>query len=126
MKLSTLLLFISALSSCSPNYEFGDKDLTTKLQVTKWADLKENPSRYLNDTILISGTYHSGFEDSSIKRNSDMIWVSSFNPLQIDQELEEKIINRNIKIVGLFNPNDKGHLGQYLGSIEEIYYLKTE
>ena len=126
MKLINLLIFILALSSCSANYELGNKDLLIDLHATQWTDLKENPNKYLNDTILISGKYHSGFEDSSIKRGSDRIWLSSFNPLKIDQKLEEKIIDRNIIIVGLFNPNNKGHLSQYLGSIEEIYYLKTK
>ena len=126
MKLRNLLIFLLALSSCSANYELGDKDLLIDLHTTQWTDLKENPSKYLNDTILISGKYHSGFEDASIRRGSEKIWLHSFAPLKIDQELEEKLIDRNITIVGLFNPNNKGHLSQYLGSIEVVYYLKTK
>ena len=126
MKFLILLLFTLVLISCAEKYEFGDKDLINGLSETRWTDLKENTDNYDNDTILISGRFHTGFEDFSINKSSDGIWLNSFDPLSINQEVEEKINNRDVKLFGLFNPNKRGHLGRYLGTIEEVYYLKTE
>lgn len=126
MKFLILMIFTLTLSSCSENYEFGDKDLIIDLKEIQWPDLKECPDQYNEDTILISGRFHYSFEDVSINQDSDGIWLNSFNSLLVDQEFQQKMDNRNIKLFGLFNSSDKGHLGRYLGTIEKVFYLKIE
>ena len=78
-----------------------------------------------NDTLLISGEFHYSFEDVSINKDSNRIWVNSIGQTVGGEEIVENLHDRDIEVYGLFNSKDKGHLGQYLGTIEKIYYLRT-
>jgi len=74
-----------------------------------------SPEKFDEKEIEISGVYHARFEDVAIYLNSDSdtekaMWV------ELDGSNEE-LDGKRIKLKGKFDINDKGHLGQYMGTI---------
>ena len=121
------MILVLILSSCSLKEEFGNKTLMSNANEIDWNDLITNPNNYHNDTILVKGKYKSYFENSTlINSDSIGIWIEPMNWNEIGLKEYENLINENILVLGKFNSVSKGHLGQHLGTISEIYYLKKE
>ncbi|AHM59332.1 hypothetical protein D770_05325 [Flammeovirgaceae bacterium 311] len=120
------LILALALGSCSTNVEVSDGRDLRNVKHISWDELKVDPSKFDDDTIMISGEFHNLFEDVSINHNSDRIWINSFKPIIGDEEFMNDYSDRDITVYGLFNSKEKGHLSQYLGTIENVFYVKIE
>lgn len=105
--------------------------------------LLNSPSDYKGKVLEVIGVFHTDFEESAIYSSSfninkkQSIWItfnSDYYPL-IDNKTEvnllssyqtiEKINKKKIRIRGKFNPNSKGHLSMYSGTIENVFYVEV-
>lgn len=83
------------------------------------ADLLSSPAQYEGKSVVVTGYYYSRFEHSAIypdprdPENSGMddgLWLYGLSPfLEFD--------GRYLVVSGIFNSKNKGHLGQWPGSI---------
>lgn len=89
-----------------------------------------SPDKFHNQEIEITGVFHEQFEDHAIylSRTSDKkeaLWVDFseiFTLLNSFSGLDGQIVT----ITGRFDKNDKGHLGQYQGSLKEAKLIIDE
>jgi hypothetical protein len=82
--------------------------------------LLQNPAQYHGKEIEIRGILHFRFEDSAIyfSRNSKnrALWVDfQVDELSNIQELD----GRRVRLKGVFDHSDKGHLNQYFGALKD-------
>jgi len=83
------------------------------------ANLISNPEKFEGKSVVVTGYYYSRFEHSAIyptQRNadssewSDGLWVYGLSPfLEFDDQ--------RVAVSGIFSSKNKGHLGQWSGSI---------
>lgn len=83
------------------------------------AELIASPDKFDGRSIVVTGYYYSGFELSALypsRRNpensetDDGLWIYGLSPfLDLD--------GRHIAVSGIFNSKEKGHLGQWPGSV---------
>ena len=83
----------------------------------------KSPDMFHGQEIIITGIFHEQFEDNAIyltetNDKSEAIWVD-FSKMFMLLNTFTKLDRQKIKIIGTFDKNDKGHLGQYAGSIKE-------
>ena len=82
---------------------------------------------YHGEYIETSGIFYSAFEQFAIltkKRSggSRAIWLDTNRDLKINSDLFEKMNGNTIHIKGRIDTTRTGHMGQYLATIEEIYF----
>lgn len=88
-------------------------------------------TEFHNQKIELTGYYFSEFELSGLferKRShtDEAIWVNFSDELreQITDEQFQKLLGRKLKVQGMYNAKSRGHLMQYIGTIE-INFLET-
>jgi len=97
--------------------------------------LKNSPVRYHSHFVEISGFYEWGTEQSSVSEKFNekpMIWINfSFDlvdSLEKDDLPNEsiflKMIGKKLKIRGVVDTNDHGHLGGYFATIRNICFVE--
>lgn len=83
------------------------------------ASLISNPSRFEGKSVVVTGYYYSRFEHSGIypsRRDPDTsewddgLWLYGLSPFL-------KLDDRSVTVSGIFSSKNKGHLGQWPGSI---------
>lgn len=83
------------------------------------ANLISNPSRFDGKSVAVTGYYYSRFEHSAIYPSQrdpntsewiDGLWLYGLSPFL-------KRDDRYVTVSGIFSSKDKGHLGQWPGSI---------
>ena len=122
-----IFLFIGLLVSCNPNKtEFGNADLSNKIELTDINDLNKNPTDFDNDTLKIIGELHLDLENKGIFDQSGKIWVESFKPATELDSVWKKLNGKKVEIIGFYKAGKTGHLGIYNGQFKEIYYIKAE
>lgn len=122
-----ILIFIGLLVSCNANEaEFGDAELSQKIELTNIRDLVKNPTEFDNDTLKISGELHLDLENKGVFYKSQKIWIDSFKPATELDSVWEKMNGKKVEIIGLYKTGKTGHLGLYDGQLKEVYYIKTE
>jgi hypothetical protein len=135
--LTIIVLFLVTLSYCkshkSTGIVYADTSQTVNaIRVNIWQLLPVYNGKF----VEIEGVYRHGFEMSALfpneksKSEEKAIWIEftrDLTNLQTNKQLFEKgfgelkkIYNRRIKVVGVFNENNKGHLDSYLGGVENI------
>ena len=84
---------------------------------------------YHGEYIETSGIFYSAFEQFAIftKRRSIIggaraFWLDTNRGLEINSDLFEKMNGKTIHIKGRIDTTRTGHMGQYLATIEEIYF----
>ncbi|MGV6832046.1 MAG: hypothetical protein ACWA5P_10875 [bacterium] len=121
------LIFIGLLVSCNTKKaEFGNADLSQKINLTKITDLKEKLPEFDNDTLRITGELHVDLENKGIFYNSEKIWIDSFKPATELDTVWRKMNGKTVEIIGRYKSGKTGHLGLYNGKFTEIYYIKTK
>ncbi len=122
-----ILIFIGLLVSCNSNkIEFGDDELSQKIELTNISVLIENPTEFDNDTLKIIGEFHLTMENRGIYWKSQQIWIDSFKPATELDSVSKNMNGKKVEIIGLYKAGKTGHLGLYDGQLKEIYYIKTE
>lgn len=90
-----------------------------KPQVVAISGLIANPDRFEGRAIIVSGFYYSSFEHSAIYPTErdpttstwqDGLWINGVSPFS-------SVSNEYVAVSGIFTSKQKGHLGQWPGSI---------
>ncbi len=125
------LVLIFFLCSCTKQYEFGlQKEIKEK---TNLKQIAQSPSSYSSEIIELTGFYFCGFEESGLhetrinRNNGQAIWVELGLDIQekgLDYNTLQEFNGKKIKVQGVFDPDEKGHLSHYLGTIK-VDYLTT-
>jgi len=122
-----ILIFIGLIISCNSNkIEFGNTELSQKIELTNISDLMQNPTGFDNDTLKIVGELHLDLENKGIFSKSEKIWINSFKPATELDSVWKRINGKKVEIIGLYKAGNTGHLGLYNGQLKEIYYIKTK
>jgi hypothetical protein len=122
-----ILIIIGLIISCNSNkIEFGNADLSQKLELTNIRDLMKKPTEFNNDTLKIIGEFHLTMENRGIYWKSQQIWIDSFKPATELDSVWKNMNGKKVEIIGLYKAGKTGHLGLYNGQFKEIYYIKTE
>tara|TARA_R100000544_G_C2205167_1_gene48875 strand:- start:24 stop:371 length:348 start_codon:yes stop_codon:yes gene_type:complete len=113
--------------SCNSNkVEFGNTELSQKIELTNISDSLQNPTEFDNDTLKIVGELHLDLENKGVFAKSEKIWIKSFKPATELDSVWKKMNRRKVEIIGLYKAGKTGHLGLYNGQLKEIYYIKTK
>jgi len=122
-----ILIFIGLIISCNSNkIEFGNIELSQKIELTNISDLMQNPTGFDNDTLKIVGELHLDLENKGFFSKSEKIWINSFKPATELDSVWKRINGKKVEIIGLYKAGKTGHLGLYNGQLKEIYYIKTK
>lgn len=146
---SFLIIFFSILlQGCSLGTNKKNPIYTGQLNASsKKVGIKElikNPDIYKNEVIEVTGTYIRGVEECALYINTSGInrdtkkalWISfddEYYPL-VDSiskinllssyKTIEQIQGKKVRIKGTFNPDSKGHLEMFFGTIENVFYVE--
>ena len=97
----------------------------------------QNPNLYNNKKIEIEGFFYFGFEDVSISETikssqKERIWIkfNYFNKgfkdnkgnFLFENDKMKSYLGKKIKIKGVYDSKNNGHLGLYKGTIKDITY----
>jgi ribosomal protein S16 len=142
MKNSIILFVVMISISCSNSNKVTDvfqgNCLAPATKVTL-SELKNNSVKFNGKYIDVIGYYKSGFETSAIFKNSrstnneNALWLRFANThmrnIKTQKDFTEpdenkKIDGKKIRVIGLFNNVNKGHLDQYFGAVEQICYIE--
>jgi hypothetical protein len=99
----------------------------TEVTDSQFESILTAPDKFQGQKVEITGVMHEQLEDYAIylsthSEKDKAIWVNfSEKYLRLG-----RIDGLKIKITGTFNKNDKGHLGQYAGSLDEARMIKIE
>ncbi len=122
-----ILILIGLLISCKSNEtEFGNVELSQRINLTDISDLKNKPTEFENDTLKLIGELHLDLENKGIYVESEKIWIDSFKPATELDSVWKKMNGRKVELIGLYKSGITGHLGLYNGQFTEIYYISTE
>jgi len=83
----------------------------------------KSPDQFQGQEIEISGIFHHRFEDVAIYLTNEgetekALWINYSEMLELPKSLDG-LDGERIRIKGKFNKTDKGHLGQYAGSLDD-------
>jgi hypothetical protein len=86
---------------------------------TSIESLISNPAQFEGKSVVVTGYYYSRFEHSAIypsrrdpetSKWDDGLWLYGLSPFL-------KFYDRSVTVSGIFSSRNKGHLGQWPGSI---------
>ena len=130
---SLLILFFACRTS--PKLSFDVPALDTTIHPTKisLSDLAKDYKAYNGKYIETEGTFHSHFEQFAVFTDKKFLtsktqafWLDLNRKLQIPEEAFGKMNGQQIRIKGKIDMTRKGHLGQYIATIDNIYYWHQE
>lgn len=95
---------------------------------SQFENILYSPGKFHGQKITITGTFHYEFEDVAIyltrySEKEKAFWLNFSEIPGLDKTLEG-FNGETIKITGIFNTKDTGHLGQYAGSVDEVGIIK--
>jgi hypothetical protein len=84
--------------------------------------LLKSPEKYHRQEIEIRGIIHKRFEDTAIyltegSPREDAVWIE-YTKLIMSPETFDKLDGRKVRVKGIFDVEDKGHLDQYVGALK--------
>ena len=136
---STVIMFLILLTffeSCKipeTRFRIVSVDTSTKAEAISYLQLAKNYKYYQGKYVDIKGLFGQSFEHFGICPDSAE-WTKDLNCfwLGIDKNLkinESDLRRMNMKIVrikGLFDSSNKGHLNSYYGTIRNIYFWELQ
>ncbi len=126
IKYYLLLLIICISFSCSEKKHFGNSELKEKITEVSKEDFA-NKQKFDDDTIKLEGRIFLDLENKFIEVANRKIWINSFEPAtNLDEKLFDKLNNKKVVLIGLYQIENTGHLNQYDEQIKNIYYLRIE
>lgn len=89
----------------------------------QFEQLLKSPDKFQGQEIEITGIIHERFEDNAIylTKNSSTdkaVWIE-YSKLFMRLNTFQGLDGQKIKVKGQFDQDDKGHLGQYAGTLRE-------
>ena len=122
-----ILIFIGLLFSCNTHKtEFGNAEISKKINLTEISELSKNRTEFNNDTLKLIGELHLDLENKGLYNKSEKIWINSFQPATELDSVWKQINGKKVELIGLYKSGKTGHLGLYNGQFTEIYYIRTE
>lgn len=93
----------------------------------QFEQLLQSPDKFQGQEIEITGIIHERFEDNAIylTKNSSMdkaVWIE-YSKLFMSLNTFIGLDGQKIKVKGEFDKDDKGHLGQYAGTLKETVII---
>jgi hypothetical protein len=84
--------------------------------------LLKSPEKYHRQEIEIRGIIHKRFEDTAIylkesSQKEDTVWIE-YIKLNMSSETFDNLDGRRVRVKGIFDIKDKGHLDQYAGALK--------
>lgn len=123
-----LFALVLLFTGCSPeSIRLGTEQ--TGLPTPQISELIDNRSFHMKK-IELEGKYLSGFELSGLfELNSSHgkgVWVDLTPELirLTDEKTREAINGRTLRMQGILDQNSKGHMGEYIGTLE-VEFLET-
>ncbi len=105
-------------------------DTTTNSKHISLTDLLKEYSSLNGQKIETEGIVYFEFENVAICSGkwpgTDCFWLDWNKDLIVNDSLLQKISGRKFVLKGTIDISDKGHLGAYLATIRNIYYLKEK
>ena len=113
----------------SPDYDGG------KYTAVSFEQLSENPNQFDKKKIELVGIFYYGMEEAALtnKENpKNRIWIKfDYKKKMIDKDgnslfEDEKLLRysgKDVKLKGVFNKENTGHLGIYFAAIEDLDYF---
>jgi hypothetical protein len=103
-----------------------DSTAVTKVSLQETKRIKSLDGKF----VEIVGVYRRNFEDVALypSRNADSqkaLWLEMKIPDSIPLARLDSLSERKILVIGRINISDKGHLGAYLATLENITCLKA-
>ncbi len=149
-KLNAILLILISISSLNCNNKdnellfLSSQNDTCNYKVVTYKDLLKQNSFYNNKCIEVKGLFYNSMEEQSLnnlnhstnavkesfwidfeeKNNMPLIEVKSKRKLLGDGYFLDYLTGKPIIIKGTLNMLKHGHLGQYIGTIENVTYIK--
>ena len=79
------------------------------------------------DTIFLEGQFHEQFEDVAVYEkgwfSDTKVWIDIPSLENDSADVWQGTNNKTIRVVGIYNAKDTGHLGKYNGALDNISYL---
>jgi hypothetical protein len=136
MKTSFTLLasFIISFYSCKnagsgAEYKVEEWE-TVPVQKTPLETLEKNIAQYDGQYIETEGTFHEensmyGLVPDNFSKNDLLgFWLGLNKSLSVTDDELKNMLNKKIRVRGKIDKERKGNLGQFAGSISEVYYIK--
>ncbi len=130
--LSLILICVSCGSVdtyTSPDYDSG------KYTAVSFEQLLKDPNQFDKKKIELVGIFHYGMEEAGLtnkKNPKNRIWIEfDYAKKMIDKNgkslfKDEKLLRysgKEVKLKGVFNKENTGHLGIYFAAIEDLHYF---
>ena len=132
-----LILFFFCFLSCREKTE-GEfvlidhaLDSNTKAKYIPFKILLNNYPSLDGQIVETEGIFNYSFEDISIctVKSTDLkcFWVDFSQKLNEETYmLLRKVSGQRLRIKGTIDTSDKGHLGSYLATLKDVYYIKRD
>ena len=126
---SLLLAFISCKSSTQLKFSYSNLDSLLKPKKISLHNLSENYRQYQGTYIETQGRFYQGFEEFAIyperyifSNESKGFWLRLDSGFVIDSKYFAKMYGKRVRIKGIIDTADRGHLSFYRATIRRIYY----
>lgn len=130
------ILFLAFFfTNCSVSNSYTSFDCDEDYFKISFNELINNNIAFDDKKIELIGTFYFGLEQSSITDDdnpNNQIWIRfDFKEKMLDEKGNNlfddkrlyKYSGKKVKVRGIFNRKNKGHLGIYDGTIENIQYF---
>lgn len=137
--MKSLILFSFMILNFSNVFAQQDSVITMKsmlgFEIISFVQLISNPKLYHHKKIQVSGYLHYRFEDAALymsktdadyMQSENAVWVafdskSSLEPLEKVPNVSVPYFDsKYVTIKGVFDCEDNGHMGMFIGSIKKI------
>jgi hypothetical protein len=130
---SLTLGFTSCKSSPQLKFQYSDLDSILKPKEISLHQLSKNYRLYQGQYIETEGRFYEGFEKFAIYPEKYIFsnapkgfWLMLDSGFVSDRKYFTKMNGRRIRIKGIIDTTDKGHLGLYYATIRRIYYWEQQ
>lgn len=124
------ILFLLLFSCKHPDYRMidGNKDASITVNNVSITDLAKNLSRMNGKYVEVSGKFSFNFEDVALydyglfSSNKTCFWLD-FTDTFSNSDVLQKLNGKKVTVKGRINANSNGHMGYYLATLEDVYYI---
>ena len=129
------MLIIGATSCQNPRIKFSiiSADTTTTAISVSYVNLAQNYKNYHGKYIDTKGLFGQAFEhfgvcpdNVEISNHPGCFWLALNPDLKIGTDDLRKMNGKIIRLKGLLDTTNKGHLNSYLGTIRGIYFWEQQ
>ena len=80
--------------------------------------------------VQLEGYFSFNFEDVAIYpskgwNSEDALWLDLVLPDSLTSMMLDSLNKKKIQVIGRINTQSKGHMGEYLGTLDSVYCMKV-